>query len=252
MNESAGLRKELLGVEEVAEYLGVKAITVYRWCKEERLPCLKIGKHWRIRREALEDFVRRAEQPITLVGQLRLFVRVPDRLIGVAQNLDLMHQLDAAFFQVGEAQGGFLVKFYSGEVQSEDELRANFKRNGLAIERLEEQGRFLMRPEREPLGERKDELRRLLKEEVDTGRILWASFDWAKQIDLDTALRQQEALAQLIGSRQLVLKTTVLEEAAEYWTPAMLGRAQGLTSGMIWLSEAGLSLCRVTQVASSG
>jgi len=252
VNESAGLRKDLLGVEEVAEYLGVKAITVYRWCKEERLPCLKIGKHWRIRREALEDFVRRAEQPITLVGQLRLFVRVPDNLIGVAQNLDLMRQLDAAYFQVGEAQGGFLVKLYGGEEQSEDELRAYFKRNGLAVERLEEERRFIMRSEHDPLGERKDELRQLLKEEVDTGRAIWASFDWAKQIDLDTALRQQEALAQLIGSRQHVLKTAVLEEAAEYWTPAMLGRAQSLASGMIWLSDAGLSLCRVTQLPSPG
>ena len=88
--------------------------------------------------------------------------------------------------------------------------------------------------------------------EVDTGRAIWASFDWAKQIDLDTALRQQEALAQLIGFRQLVLKTAVLEEAAEYWTPAMLGRAQSLASGMIWLSDAGLSLCRVTQLPSPG
>jgi excisionase family DNA binding protein len=65
-------RKELLGVSEVAEYLGVGTVTVYRWCREGRLPCLKVGKSWRIRQEALEDFLSRGERPATLVGQLRV------------------------------------------------------------------------------------------------------------------------------------------------------------------------------------
>ena len=43
----------LLGVEEVAEYLGVGQVTVYRWCREGSLPCLKIGRRWRVRRDAL-------------------------------------------------------------------------------------------------------------------------------------------------------------------------------------------------------
>ena len=34
----------LLSTEEVAEYLGVGRVTVYRWCKEGRIPCLKVGK----------------------------------------------------------------------------------------------------------------------------------------------------------------------------------------------------------------
>jgi excisionase family DNA binding protein len=50
--------KELLGATDVAELIGIKETTVYRWCKEGKLPCLKVGKHWRIRREALEDFLR--------------------------------------------------------------------------------------------------------------------------------------------------------------------------------------------------
>ena len=52
----------LLGAREVAEYFGVKATTVYRWCKEGRIPCLKIGKHWRVRREELEAFLKEAEE----------------------------------------------------------------------------------------------------------------------------------------------------------------------------------------------
>jgi excisionase family DNA binding protein len=34
----------LLSTEEVAGYFGVGRVTVYRWCKEGRIPCLKIGK----------------------------------------------------------------------------------------------------------------------------------------------------------------------------------------------------------------
>ena len=52
------MKKDLLGPEEVAEYLGVGLVTVYRWCREGRLPCLKVGKHWRIRQGALEDLLR--------------------------------------------------------------------------------------------------------------------------------------------------------------------------------------------------
>ena len=59
---------ELLAATHVAGILGVKETTVYRWCKEGKLPCLKVGKHWRIRREALEDFLKRSERPRTLVG----------------------------------------------------------------------------------------------------------------------------------------------------------------------------------------
>ena len=59
MGVGSDWRGELLGVAEVAEYLGVGTVTVYRWCREGRLPCLKVGRSWRIRREALEDFLSR-------------------------------------------------------------------------------------------------------------------------------------------------------------------------------------------------
>ena len=93
--------KELLTVADVAGYMGVGQVTVHRWCREGRLPCSKVGKSWRIRRETLEDFVRRGERPVTLEGQLRAFLAVPDSVIAVARNVDLLHRLDAAFFRVG-------------------------------------------------------------------------------------------------------------------------------------------------------
>src|SRR5919107_1356897 len=135
--------KELLAATDVAELIGVKETTVYRWCKEGKLPCLKVGKHWRIRREALEDFLRESERPRTLVGQLD------------------------AFFRVGEARGGLLVKFYAGEEHSEEELLSDFEENGLEARRLKREGRLLMRAEEEPLGgTRAEQLGLLIEEEA--------------------------------------------------------------------------------------
>src|SRR5215217_7583259 len=133
---------ELLSAEDVALLMGVEETTVWRWCREGRLPCLKVGKHWRIRREALENFLEQSERSGTLVGQLSSFLRVPDNVLAIAQNTDILHRLDAAFFQVGEARDGLLVKFYAGEEYSEEELLSDFERNGLEARRLKREGQL--------------------------------------------------------------------------------------------------------------
>src|SRR5919112_4846815 len=136
---------QLLAAADVAGMIGVKESTVYRWRREGKLPCLKEGKHCRIRRGGLEDFLSESERPRTLVGQLDSFLQVPDSVLGIAQNIDILHRLDAAFFRVGEARSGLLVKFYAGEEHSEGELHSDFERNGLEAGRLKRQGRVLMR-----------------------------------------------------------------------------------------------------------
>jgi excisionase family DNA binding protein len=246
------LEKELLSAEDVAALMGVKETTVWRWCREGNLPCLKVGKHWRVRREALEDFLRRSERSTTLVGQLRSFLEVPDNVLAIAQNIELLHRLDAAFFQVGDAQGGLLVKFYGGEVHSEDELRTGFEQNGLEVRRLEREGRLLMRPEKDPLGGgRVDELARLLEDKASEGRTVWASFNWVMPVDLETALKQQERLTELVDARQLVVKTAAIEEAIDEWPASALRRLQSSHSATILFSEAGLSLSRATPMPPS-
>src|SRR4028119_756641 len=114
MDETPYEQKDLLSAEEVARYFGVGQITVYRWCKEGRLRCIKLGKHWRIRREALEDFLSQHERPSTLVGLLSSFLEVPDNVLAIAQNIDILHRLDAASFQRGAARGGRPVQSPAG------------------------------------------------------------------------------------------------------------------------------------------
>ena len=53
--------ERLLSAEEVAAYLGVERTTVWRWCREGRVPCLKVGRQWRVRRGDLEDLLKEAE-----------------------------------------------------------------------------------------------------------------------------------------------------------------------------------------------
>ncbi len=239
-------QKELLGVEDVSGYLGVGPVTVYRWCREGHLPCLKVGKSWRIRREALEDFLKRGERPVTLTGQLRSFLTVPDNVLAVAQNHKLLHRLDAAFLRVGEARGGLLVKSRGDESISEAELRAELERNGLAVGRLEEEGGFRFVRDHDTLDGRVEALRELDAEQDGMSRTIWATFDWTEQVDLETALRQQEALMEMVDERHLVVKTGVLERVVDEWSSGTLRRAQVAHSGVIWLSETGLVLSRVS------
>jgi excisionase family DNA binding protein len=241
------VEEELMSVEEVASYLGVGPVTVYRWCRRGSLPCLKIARRWRVRRSALEEFLERTERSSTLVGRLRSFLEMPASVLAIAQSVELMYRLDAAFFQVGEARGAALIKYHHSEAAADhlEDLRAGLKRYGLEVSRLEKQGRLRFVAERS-LGERLKELRRLADEEADSRRPLWVNFDWEERIDLDTALRHQEEIKAFVEDGQFVVKTSLLEGTLDVWSGATQRRAHALHGGgTIWLSKAGLSLSRV-------
>ncbi len=41
---------------EVAKYLRLPIRTVYKLCQEGKLPAAKIGKHWRFRKDRLDEW----------------------------------------------------------------------------------------------------------------------------------------------------------------------------------------------------
>ncbi len=206
---------------------------------------MKIGKEWRIRRDALDQFLRRSERPATLVGQLRSFLEVPDNVIGIAQDTHLLRRLDSAFFLVGEAQAGLLVKFYDEQEESEGGIRADLEADGLEVGRLQEEGRFRFEAESgSPVG-RVDVLRQLVEEEAERGHTVWASFNWVRRVDLEEALNQQKKLNQLVQDYPLVVKTAVLESVLDEWPTAGQRQAYTTHSGTIWLSESGLAFSRM-------
>ncbi len=50
---------ELLTAREVAEVMRVSTMTVYRLIKAGELPAIRVGKHLRIRRDAVEGYLDR-------------------------------------------------------------------------------------------------------------------------------------------------------------------------------------------------
>jgi PTS system nitrogen regulatory IIA component len=44
------LQNEVLTVKEVARYLRVSPVTVWRWCHQGVIPAFQVGRNWRIRR----------------------------------------------------------------------------------------------------------------------------------------------------------------------------------------------------------
>ena len=50
---------ELLTVKQVAEYLKVSTQTIRRWIQADVLPCVRIGKEYRIKRNSLAQSLTR-------------------------------------------------------------------------------------------------------------------------------------------------------------------------------------------------
>lgn len=102
-------QKQLLNVEGVASFPEVGRATVWR-CRDGSLPGMKMDRGWRVRRDALEEFLRRSERSETLTGRMGGFLRGPDDVLAIAHDRETMSRLDAAFFLAAEARGGTLVR----------------------------------------------------------------------------------------------------------------------------------------------
>lgn len=46
-----------LSVRQIAEYLGVSMITVYRWIEARRIPCHRVGHQWRFSTIEIDQWV---------------------------------------------------------------------------------------------------------------------------------------------------------------------------------------------------
>jgi excisionase family DNA binding protein len=50
---------EIMTVNEVAEYLKISEVTTYKLVQEGKIPAFKIGRHWRVKRIDLEEFIEK-------------------------------------------------------------------------------------------------------------------------------------------------------------------------------------------------
>ena len=57
-------RTQIMTLKEVAKYLGVHSMTVYRLLKEKKLPGFKVGGQWRTKKEVLDNYlIREIDKP---------------------------------------------------------------------------------------------------------------------------------------------------------------------------------------------
>jgi excisionase family DNA binding protein len=63
------MTQQLMTVDEVADYLQLNRQTISRMAQRGELPAVKIGRHWRFRRETLDRYLdEEAAKTLTLIG----------------------------------------------------------------------------------------------------------------------------------------------------------------------------------------
>ena len=53
-----------ISIDEAAEYLGIKTVTLRNWIKKEMVPAHKVGKLWKFKRSELDEWVKSGKSSI--------------------------------------------------------------------------------------------------------------------------------------------------------------------------------------------
>ena len=48
---------EVMTIQETSQYLRVPLSSLYKLAQEGKIPCQKVGKHWRFRKESLDSWL---------------------------------------------------------------------------------------------------------------------------------------------------------------------------------------------------
>ncbi|WP_100372169.1 helix-turn-helix domain-containing protein [Bacillus sp. FJAT-45037] len=56
------MEKEIMTVTQVAEYLQLSEMSTYKLVQEGKIPAFKIGRHWRVKKEDLHEFIERLKK----------------------------------------------------------------------------------------------------------------------------------------------------------------------------------------------
>ena len=48
---------QVMTIDEVAEYLRIPRSSLYKLAQDGRIPCQKVGRHWRFRRAAIDEWL---------------------------------------------------------------------------------------------------------------------------------------------------------------------------------------------------
>lgn len=48
---------DVLTIEELSAYVKVSKSTLYKLVREGKIPCQKVGRHWRFRKDAIDNWL---------------------------------------------------------------------------------------------------------------------------------------------------------------------------------------------------
>ena len=49
--------ESIMTIEEIADYLRIPKSTVYKLAQEGKIPCQKVGRHWRFRKNTINEWL---------------------------------------------------------------------------------------------------------------------------------------------------------------------------------------------------
>jgi len=56
--------QELMTLDDLAGYLKVSPWTIYRFVREGRLPCYRLGHQWRFRKSAIDEWLEKSRTDV--------------------------------------------------------------------------------------------------------------------------------------------------------------------------------------------
>ena len=65
------MKNDIMTVDEISEWLRIPKSTLYKLCNEGRIPCTKIGKHWRFKRKTIESWFQKESQNRVILSKFR-------------------------------------------------------------------------------------------------------------------------------------------------------------------------------------
>lgn len=66
-----------LGVDEIATYLGVAPVTIYRWLEKGKIPAHRIGKLWKFQATEVDSWVKQGGAADS--GRIERQIKTEDR-----------------------------------------------------------------------------------------------------------------------------------------------------------------------------
>jgi len=56
------MASQMMTVDEVARYLKMKTVTIYKHAQQGRIPAFKVGSSWRFKRSTIDEWIAKQEK----------------------------------------------------------------------------------------------------------------------------------------------------------------------------------------------